>query len=155
MFFTEFNLFRNPELPQELKEKMEFKAPMGTIIYDKKLKRFDYNEKYTKAIIQRLKEYYKKSEVLLDNPEILKDYMSMNDSIKAKEFMLSKKREELLKERLTILEKETENEKLSKEKILKEALLNEEKANSSSKQKQLDLANQLRINQEQKAKNYY
>jgi hypothetical protein len=55
---------------------MEFKAPMGTIIYDKKLKRFDYNEKYTKAIIQRLKEYYKKSEVLLDNPEILKDYMS-------------------------------------------------------------------------------
>jgi serine phosphatase RsbU (regulator of sigma subunit) len=151
-FMAKFQLIRFSVLPQELRDKMDVKEPMATIIYNKKNKKFDYNDSYTKQIIQKLRDNYKKAEILTNNPGLLKDYSNLSDSIQVKEYLLSKKREELLKERLSLLEKQNENDRLEKEKILKDALLNEERSNLISKQKQLDLANQLRINQEQKAK---
>ena len=151
-FLIEVELVREVELPTKLSENMNFDFPIATIMFDKKLKKFNYNESYTKSILQKLKNYYKKVEVLSGNPELLMEFNKMNDSLKLKEFMLLKEKEKLLNEQMALIEKQNENEKLENEKVLKDALLKEEKANSISKQRQLDLAIQLRINGEQKTK---
>jgi serine phosphatase RsbU (regulator of sigma subunit) len=152
IFVINFELVRKPTLPDELERKNKFDKAAATIIFNKKTKRFDYDEKYTKAYIQKLTDYYKQGEVLMNNPELLSEFHSMSDSIKSKEFMLTSEREKLLKERLLLLEKQSQNEALEKEKLIKDIQLSQQKAIAISKQKQLDLANQLRINQEQKAK---
>ena len=147
------------DLPINIQSELSFTKPVALIAYNREKNYFDYDREYTQQIRERVGKTIDKLSLLNKNPELRKNFTDLNDTIKkkndsilAKELILIKRNEELYLERLNLLEKQNLNVKLEKEKILKEALLNEEKALSLSKQKQLDLANQLRINQEQKAK---
>jgi hypothetical protein len=147
------------DLPSNIQSELSFSKPVALFVYNREKNCFDYDREYTQQIRERVGKTIDKLSLLNKNPELRRNFTDLNDTIKkkndsilAKELILIKRNEELYLERLNLLEKQNININLEKEKILKEALLNEEKANSSSKQKQLDLANQLRINQEQKAK---
>jgi serine phosphatase RsbU (regulator of sigma subunit) len=150
LFVAEFLLFKTEGLPSIVSNQMKFDFPLGTIIYDKKKKRFDYNETYLKAIRKKLEQAYLKAELLMKNPELMDDFKDLNDSLKEKEFLIAKKNEEILLERLELIEKKRINEKLEVDKKLNEVELEKLHVQSISRKKDLELVNQLRINEKQK-----
>ena len=151
IFFIRFQLMQLTSLPLEIRENAYIEEPLAEIIFNPKKKKFEFNDKFSTKLIQERKSLYKKSEIFLENPDLKKDFSKMSDSLKLKELILSKQREELLKEILLLVEKQNQNAALVSERILKEIQISEQKAIAISRQKELDLTNQLRINQEQKA----
>jgi class 3 adenylate cyclase len=144
-----FELTKLEGLPSEFFEDMHTAQPFGSMIYCRTKKQFDFSINYNAHNLQKLAEQNRKARILSQHPELLQYFVALTDTLKLKEFLITKQNEELLKERLKLLEEQRLSEGLENEKSLKESELQKALAISLAKQQELDLAKERSLNEEQ------
>lgn len=138
-------LLKIAELPEQVSAEVNQNDPIALIKYIPAKKQLEYDEEYSKNLTEKIRKGYKKSNLLYDNPELLKDFSAINDSLKYKQLLLLKKNEEMLKDKLALSLISHQNDSLEKEKLKREALLQKEKLLVLEKQGMFEAEEQRRL----------